>query len=99
MAKFSFMFLFCLNNTTKAIPALTISPLINAPKLMPPIAYKFVITTELAQFGINPTSPATRGANPLLEFKKFEILFSPSHSISPLNMNVTTNINANIFSV
>ena len=37
MEIFCFIFLFSLNNTTKAIPALTIKPAMQAPKPMPPI--------------------------------------------------------------
>ena len=97
--RFCLMFLFSLNKITKAIPALTINPATKAPKPIPPIEYRFVITTELAQFGISPIKAETNGVKPLLFSKKLAILSSPSHSISPLKIRFIMNIKANIFNV
>ena len=78
------MFLFCLNNTTKAIPALTINPPTHAPKLIKLLIYNSVIKTELAQLGIRPIIHDARGANHFPVNKKFLIvkLLSPMKELA-----------------
>ena len=64
---FSFIFLFCLNKTSKATPLPERSPEIVVPKLIILSMYSCVINTLALQFGIKPISEEKIGPRTLLE--------------------------------
>lgn len=99
MLKFSFIFLFVLNNTSSPTPAFTATPDIKTGIDITFSTNSSVNITDDAQFGINPISPAIIGPNTRFWLIKFAIASSPINVITPFITNVIKNINTIIFSV
>ena len=91
--KFSFMFLFDLNNITNAIPELVNRPANNEPKDKALFKYNSVIITDAPQFGISPISDEING--PKIEPCNNILLSSSSNPNSNTAFNtiliITTN--------
>ena len=97
--KFSFIFLFDLNSTTKATPLLVNKPAIVEPNEIVLFKYNWVITTEAAQFGINPIMLAINEPN-ILSFKNnLANCSSAEVCINTLSKRVIMNKNAKVFKV
>ena len=81
--KFSFQFLFVLNNITSPSPAFTHKPVTNAPNDNPPkpespVKKSSVKTTLDAQFGIKPITTASKGCNQYVLLKNLARFSSPT---------------------
>ena len=91
--KFSFKSLFTLNNTNIPIPEPTSRPPIIEPKEITCSRYSCVNTTDPAQFGINPKSPAIIGPTTGIFKTKFAKFSSPINSTIIFTINVIIIIN------
>ena len=91
------MFLFCLNRTVKAMPALTQSPATQEPKLATPSINNSVISTLEAQLGISPTSPNINGWKIESVSKTFFRFSIPTHASKPPITIFIMKINKHIF--
>ena len=97
--KFSFTFLFTLNNIKIPIPEPTSKPPIIEPILIIFSKYNFVSITEPAQFGISPTRPDIIGPIIGIFNIKFDSYSSTKKCIIKFSMKVIIIINRNIFNV
>ena len=99
MERFSFHLLFVRNKTKSPTPAPTSSPEIIEPKSRIPPRYIWVIRTDAAQFGINPTIAANTGPNIAWLDKNSEIRSSPPISIKKFKTREHRKMNNNILNV
>ena len=97
--KFSFIFLFILNNTTIPIPAPVSNPDIIEAKLTVPSIYNSVSSTDEAQLGIKPIKLVINGCNIFPSIIIFARLSSPIKYIAKLSTNNINKINKNVFKV
>ena len=75
--KFSFKFLFLVNNITSPSPAPAHNPATKLPKLNTPEKNKLQNNTLIAQLGIKPTNPTSKGWNMLLDTSILDIFSIP----------------------
>ena len=94
--RFSFKFLFCLNNTNSPTPELDKSPDIQLPKVITLLKYNSVIIMLEAQLGIKPIIEVIIGVRILLVLIKFITAFRSSKMFIKI---FTRRIKAVIFKV